>query len=107
MATKAMEDFDSTLIRRGKKATTFADMVAFAQSVHQRPFARLLEELPELAKLSDTKFNLATRVLRHRFAIESEANQAELRELGANIARSAGSAWIGDRIRAIFEIERD
>ncbi|HUP50328.1 MAG TPA: hypothetical protein VNA04_16245 [Thermoanaerobaculia bacterium] len=101
------KDFDSTLIRRGRKAATFADMVAFAQSVHERPFARLLEELPQLARLSDTKFNLATRVLRRRFQSEPEINQAELRQLGAEVADRASSDWIAGRIRAIFEFDGD
>jgi hypothetical protein len=100
-----MEDFDSTLIRRGRKATTFADMVAFTQSVHQRPFELLLQELPALARLSDTKFNLATKVLRRRFQNQPAADQARMRDLGAEVAGSENSEWIGDRIRSIFEFE--
>ncbi|HEX6179528.1 MAG TPA: hypothetical protein VF057_14285 [Thermoanaerobaculia bacterium] len=100
-----MEEFDSTLVKRGRKASTFADMVAFAQSVHERPFERLLEELPQLARLSDTKFNLATRVLRRRFEAESEATQMQLREFGEKVA-SLSTPWVATRIRAIFEYRR-
>ena len=100
-----MEDFDSTLVQRGRKATTFADMVAFAQSVHERPFERLLEELPQLARLSDTKFNLATRVLRRRFEVESDVTQAQLRSVGERVATTA-TPWAATRIRAIFEFKR-
>ena len=100
-----MEDFDSTLVQRGRKASTFADMVAFAQSVHERPFERLLEELPQLARLSDTKFNLATRVLRRRFEAESEATQVLLRDVGEKVA-SLATPWAASRIRAIFEYRR-
>ena len=102
-----MKDFDSTLIRRGRKAVTFADMVAFTQSVHERPFTQLLQDLPDLARLSDTKFNLATRVLRRRFMSEAAANQAELRQMGERIAADVGSPWIAGRIRSIFEFESD
>lgn len=102
-----MEDFDSTLIRRGRKATTFADMVEFTQSIHQRPFGLLLEELPGLARLSDTKFNLATKVLRRRFVNEAGLNQGGMQVLGDQIARQVASPWVAERIRSIFRLEDD
>lgn len=101
-----MEDFDSTLVRRGRSATTFADMVAFTQSVHQRPFELLLQELPALAGLSDTKFNLATKVLRRRYRVASAPEQVRMRELGASIAGEVSSGWTAQRIRAIFDLEK-
>lgn len=100
-----IEEFDSTLVKRGREASSFADMVAFAQSVHERPFERLLEELPQLARLSDTKFNLATRVLRRRFESESDTMQVQLREVGERVA-TASTPWVATRIRAIFEYRR-
>lgn len=80
-------------------------MVAFAQSVHEREFTLLLRELPDLARLSDTKFNLATRVLRRRFVTEDPANQAELRSVGASIAGTVTSPWVAGRIRSIFDVD--
>lgn len=100
-----MEDLDSTLVRRGRQAASFADMVAFAQSVHDRPFDKLLEELPLLARLSDTKFNLATRVLRRRFMTESAVNQHRLRDLGNDLAATVASEWVAGRIRSIFDVD--
>jgi hypothetical protein len=105
LVQRKMEDLDSTLVRRGRQATSFADMVAFAQSVHDRPFDKLLEELPLLARLSDTKFNLATRVLRRRFMTESAVNQTRLRTMGNEVAASVSSAWVAGRIRSIFDHE--
>lgn len=105
LVQSAMEDLDSTLVRRGRQATSFADMVAFAQSVHDRPFDKLLEELPLLARLSDTKFNLATRVLRRRFMTESPANQHRLRTVGQEVASTVSSDWVAGRIRSIFDLD--
>ena len=102
---KIMEDFDSTLIRRGRNATTFADMVAFTQSVHQRPFELLLQELPALARLSDTKFNLATKVLRRRFQNQPPTEQDRMRTVGDEVAGLASSEWVGQRIRSIFQFD--
>ena len=97
-----MEDLDSTLIRSGRKATSFADMVAFTQSVHDRPFEKLLADLPQIARLSDTKFNLATKVLRRRFFSQASPEQTRLRESGSEIAANASSEWVAERIRSIF-----
>ena len=80
-------------------------MVEFTQSVHAREFQLLLRELPDLARLSDTKFNLATKVLRRRFKTEDGLNQAELRSLGASVAGDVSSSWVAGRIRSIFDVD--
>jgi hypothetical protein len=80
------EEFDSTLIRRGRNALTFSDMAAFAQTVAERPLLKLLEELPELARLSETKFHLAEITLRQRFRREAPSDQLQLRETANEIA---------------------
>lgn len=102
-----MDDLDSTLIRTGRKATSFADMVAFTQNVHDRPFEKLLADLPQIASLSDTKFNLATKVLRRRFSSQASHEQTRLREMGGEIAANANSDWVAGRIRSIFEPDTD
>jgi len=99
-----MEDLDSTLIRRGRQAASLSDMVEFAKDVHERPLTKLFEELPQIARLSDTKFNLATNILRSRFRSQSNIDQFELRKIGSEIADRASNDWVADRIRAIFEL---
>lgn len=81
-------------------------MVAFTQSVHHRSFELLLEELPALARLSDTKFNLATKVLQRRFKSQPAADQMKMRELGFRVAHSASNEWIAARIRSIFNFDQ-
>ncbi|MGZ8796611.1 MAG: hypothetical protein ACXW2Q_09980 [Thermoanaerobaculia bacterium] len=98
-----MGDFDSTLIRRARKAVTFPDMVEFAATLELRPIAQLLEELPELAKLSAAKFDVATNVLRRRFRHESPVDQEQLRIFGFEIAGRISDNASADRIRHIFE----
>lgn len=92
----------STLIRQGEDATTFRDMVAFAASVETRPLDKLLAELPELAKLSGTKFQLATQVLRRRFRREESVNQKQLLTYAEEISRSVADPELSERIRSIF-----
>ena len=97
------QDFDSTLIRRGAQATSYGDMVVFASTVERRSLVTLLQELPGLARLSETKFSLVSRVLRRRFRGESFVDREQLRVLAAEIAESAGDRDTADRIRLLFQ----
>jgi hypothetical protein len=99
-----MEEFDSTLIRRGKDATTFSEMAEFARTVHERPLATLIEELPQIARLSETKFHLAANILKNRFRAQSSSDQIELRRLGFQVANRTSALSVADRIRSIFEL---
>ena len=101
-----MDDFDSTLVRRGVKAASSSEMVEFARNVNERPLSKLFAELPQIARLSDTKFNLATNILRNRFRAQAGLDQVELRRIGSEIANRASNDWVADRIRAIFELNQ-
>ncbi|HSP13177.1 MAG TPA: hypothetical protein VLV78_00330 [Thermoanaerobaculia bacterium] len=100
-----MGEFDSTLLRRGRKAVTFPEMVEFAATVELRPIAQLLEELPDLARLSEAKFSIASNVLRRRFRNETPVDQLQLRTFGYEIADRVADTRIADRIRSIFEAD--
>lgn len=95
-------DFDSTLIRRARTAVTFTDMADFASELDTRPIIKLLDELPELARLSETKFVLATRVLRRRFEEETTVDQVQLQSIADEIAANVLDADTSARIRRIF-----
>ncbi|HVS31488.1 MAG TPA: hypothetical protein VMS98_08530 [Thermoanaerobaculia bacterium] len=98
----AEDDFDSTLIRRGRKAVTFADMAQFVHTLESRPIATLLNELPEIARLSEAKLVLATKILRRRFEGESAVDQQQLRVFANEIAAGVKDADLAARIRGIF-----
>jgi len=97
-------DFDSTLVRRGVRATTIADMRGFVAGLMDRPLDKLLCDLPGLALLSETKFMLAQQVLRRRLHDLPEVEREQLRILARTVATEA-SAWAGDRILRLFERE--
>ena len=103
----SMEDIaDSTLIRRGRSSVTLTEIIAFAKVLEQRPLIKLLDELPELAQLSDTKFSLAVTTLRRRFRGEAPADQLQLRETANEIAGGIRDRAVAERIREIFPIDR-
>lgn len=104
MADQQM-DLDSTLVRRGQNAMTYTDMVAFAESVETRPLARLLEDLPGIAGLSDSKFRIASTVLRRRFQLESPIEQIQLRVIADEIASAVDDRTVANRIRDVFRMD--
>ncbi len=99
-------DLDSTLIRRGRKAVTFADMAEFGRTLENRPMAAVIGDLPELARLSEPKFILATKILRRRFDGQQASEQNRLRVIAHQIAASINDADenVADRIRSLFEV---
>ncbi|PYQ30608.1 MAG: hypothetical protein DMF56_07300 [Acidobacteria bacterium] len=99
-------DFDSTLIRRGRAAVTMTELAAFVKTLEERPVCTLLEELPQIARLSDTKFSLALTTLRRRFRGETPADQLQLRATAWEIAKGVDDRNTADRIRGIFTVER-
>jgi hypothetical protein len=100
-----LNDKDSTLVRRARNAATVSDISEFAMTLETRPLAKLLGDLPELAKVSDAKFAVASSVLRRRFRDEAPLAQLQLRASGLEIAGTIGDDTVARRIRNIFEIE--
>lgn len=98
------EEFASTLVRRGKDAMTYSDMVAFAESVETRPLSKVLEDLPGIAALSDSKFRIASTVLRRRFQLESPIEQIQLRVIADEIASAIDDRIVANRIRDVFQM---
>ena len=92
---------DSTLIRCGTRAATFSEMAEFVETIETRPLDKLLTELPGIAGLSGSKFDLARQVVRrranHLIAVEREQLRVMANEVAANAADD-----VAERIRAIF-----
>ena len=93
---------DSTLIRRGRSALSVSEMVAFVDMLEARPLIKLLEELPELARLSEAKFALATKTLRRRFRGESITDQIQLRIVANEVAQEIKDVDTASRVRGLF-----
>ena len=101
MSSAAPLDFDTTLVRRGSRATTMSEMQLFVDAIQTRPLDKLLADLPGLAMLSDMKFILARQVLRRRLRELPPVEREQLRIHAENVAAET-SAWAGERILRIF-----
>ncbi len=97
-----IDPHDSTLIRRGRSALSVSEMVSFVDMLEARPLLKLLEELPELARLSEAKFALATKTLRRRFRGESVVDQMQLRIVANDVAQAMADADAASRVRGLF-----
>ena len=106
MSSYAASSGDSTLIRRGKSSVTLTEIISFVHTLEDRPLATLLDELPDLARLSETKFSLAIATLRRRFRGETAADQEQLRTTAYEIARGVRDYNVAQRIRELFPYER-
>jgi hypothetical protein len=95
-------DADSTLIRRALDAVTYSDMVTFVRTLEERPVMKLLDELPDLARLSATKFDLAMKTLRRRFHTHPPIEQVQLQVYANEVAECIDEPEVAQRVRAIF-----
>jgi hypothetical protein len=64
--TEEEDDSGSTLVRSGKSALTFTEIAAFVHELEARPLARLLDDLPGLMAIDETKYGLVVMVLRKK-----------------------------------------
>ncbi|HEX8616584.1 MAG TPA: hypothetical protein VF911_03260 [Thermoanaerobaculia bacterium] len=101
MTDPAGFDFDSTLIRRGRQATTIAEMTSFVTMMEERPFEKLLADLANFALLSETKFSLARAVLRKRARQLDEPGREALR-IRASAVAAQSEPEVAARIRTLF-----
>lgn len=94
--------FDSTVVRRGADATTFRDMVEYADLLAERPLEDLIRDLPGLAVLSRSKFDLTLVVLRRRLRVESVERQRELMRLADETSRHSADTEVHEAVRGLF-----
>jgi cob(I)alamin adenosyltransferase len=97
----AAVDFDSTLIRSGVQATTISELSQFVATMEKRPLDRLLEDLPGLASLSNSKFDLARSVLRRRARDLAPVEREQL-QIHAEEVAGGTDEEVARRIRALF-----
>jgi hypothetical protein len=94
-------DFDSTLVRSGVHATTISELSRFVDAMEKSPLDRLLDELPALATLSNSKFDLARVVLRRRARDLAPVEREQLQMHAEDVAAHTDEV-VADRIRSLF-----
>jgi hypothetical protein len=66
MVDDDLDDGGSTLVRTGKLAMGYQEMVSFVKDIEERPTARLVSDLEGLLALPEAKYQLVVTVLRKR-----------------------------------------
>jgi hypothetical protein len=98
---RAAFDPESTLIRSGIQATTITELSQFVATMEKRPLDRLLDELPSLAQMTNSKFDLARAVLRRRARDLAPVEREQLRLHADEVAERTDDD-VALRIRSVF-----
>src|SRR3954453_467601 len=100
MAADDQDDPESTIVRRGKDAFLLAEMGRFARDLQARPLEKLVEDLPGLLELPDSKYAPVAMTVGKRMRVSTEeraALEAPLRVLqktGSDVARKRADALL-------------
>lgn len=93
-------DDDSTLVIRAHEAKTFQAMIDFASLLEARPLEGVIEDLPSIAQLSRSKFDLALQVLRRR--LRQEPSDVRLVRVADAVARRTVDENVRAAILGLF-----
>jgi hypothetical protein len=91
---------ESTMVRRGKAAFSLTDMSQFVRELQERPLAKLIEDLPGLLELPESKFALVCLALGKRMRaspLDKNALEEQLHTL-----RRVSTAQVRDRCGALL-----
>jgi hypothetical protein len=97
------ETHPSSIVARAIDASTFTELQAFVADLESRPVERLLRDVAELVKPSDSKAQIVGYVIatKHRYG-PAEEKATILESLGKTIA-SLPAGEVRDRVEAIVE----
>jgi hypothetical protein len=97
----AREDMETTIVRTGKAAFSLSEMGKFTKDLQTRPLPRLLEDLPGLMKIADSKYPLVAMALGKRMRASEEERtylQMHLEDI-----RAGGDAEVRERCDALLK----
>lgn len=70
----------SSVVIRAIDARTFSEMESFVKDLESRPTERLLRDLPQLAKLSETKVSLVSYVIAGKYRASDAAEKNKIKD---------------------------
>lgn len=88
--------------RSDVQSTTISELTRFVAKMGIRPLDGLLNDLPNFAHFSNSKFDLALSVLRRRIRDLPAAERQQLRMHAEGVAARTESG-VAQRIRALFD----
>ncbi|MGH9889569.1 MAG: hypothetical protein ACREBE_28815 [bacterium] len=79
---------DTTIVRHGKEAFLLAEMGRFTRELQVRPLAKLVEDLPGLLALPESKYALVAMTLKKRMRSSDTEREAIASQLSLLVATS-------------------
>lgn len=94
---------DSSIVMRAIDATTFSELQAFGKDLESRPIERLLRDVADLVKPSESKAQIVAYAIAMKFRRAGADERGKiLASLDATIKRlQPGEQW--DRVNAIID----
>ncbi|HET7433623.1 MAG TPA: hypothetical protein VFN10_02805 [Thermoanaerobaculia bacterium] len=93
----------SSVVIRAIDARTFTQMESFVKDLESRPIDRLLRDLPELAKLSDTKVSLVSYVLAGKYRASETNDKHKIKDSMTGWIAAVTDDEVRERISAMLE----
>ena len=100
---KNEKDPTSSIVMKAIDATTFTELQAFVKDLESRPVERLLRDVADLVKPSESKAQIVAYVIATKFR---NANAEERRSIVASLDRTIRHSQPGeqrDRVNAVVE----
>lgn len=97
----------SSIVMRAIDATTFSELQAFTKDLESRPTERLLRDIADLVKPSESKAQIVSYVIAIKFR---RADAAERQKILDSLEATAASLEAGeqrDRVRFVVERARN
>ena len=93
----------SSMVMKAIDAKTFSELEAFVKDLEGRPTERLLQDLPELVALSESKASLISYVLATRFRHAGAEGRSTIREGVAALFERLPAGETRDRVHDVVE----
>jgi hypothetical protein len=94
---------NSSIVMRAIDATTFSEMQAFTKDLESRPIERLLRDVADLVKISDSKAQIVGYVIAMKFRRASEEERANILGSLENTVRRLQAGEQRERVQAIID----
>jgi hypothetical protein len=93
----------SSVVMKAIDAKTFTELEAFVKDLEKRPTERMLQDLPELVALSESKFSIISYVMATKFRHANAEGRNTIRESVAASVERMPPGFERDRVLEVLD----